>query len=269
LVCRLIRTLRGTGRRPRAGPTRFRRSPAAAGRTFRTCSGTRLGHGQRLGSRIYAPIVACGLEWSPIRRDLPTYLKTTASGMRSRGPVPRPDRRQVHRAAAALAQERYQYTAIDDCTRIRVLRAQPPLQPGAVDPLPRRGRWPPCFSGSTRSKSTLNQWAFGSTSSAVAPQAAPQAALSMPSRSCMPILQPSTTVADRPPAESRGIGTRPRQRDPLDALGSDGHQVPNRAIHFSAVAPSTSVINSQESTGVAESLAQDLRRPLRCTPLRF
>ena len=40
---------------------------------------------------------------------------------------PRPGRREVHRAArpAAGARSYYQYTAIDDCTRIRVLRIYP------------------------------------------------------------------------------------------------------------------------------------------------
>ena len=36
--------------------------------------------------------------------------------------APGPDRRQVHRAAAGLRKKHYQFTAIDDCTRIRVLR---------------------------------------------------------------------------------------------------------------------------------------------------
>ena len=35
---------------------------------------------------------------------------------------PSPDRRQVHRAPSWLSKKYYQYTAIDDCTRIRVLR---------------------------------------------------------------------------------------------------------------------------------------------------
>jgi hypothetical protein len=53
------------------------------------------------------------------------------SAIRSRCPAPRPDRREVHQPLASSPprsrRKYYQFTAIDDCTRLRVLRIYPRL----------------------------------------------------------------------------------------------------------------------------------------------
>ena len=51
----------------------------------------------------------------------------------------------------------YQYTAIDDCTRIRVLRAYDRLQPDDLDPVPRRGHGEAARSASRRSRPTTER----------------------------------------------------------------------------------------------------------------
>ena len=53
---------------------------------------------------------------------LPTPRRSVEALREAPARPPGADRREVHRSAAGLAKKHYQFTAIDDCTRIRVLR---------------------------------------------------------------------------------------------------------------------------------------------------
>ncbi len=71
---------------------------------------------------------------------VPSPSRTAGSGTRSRcrGHRVQIDVKFIARCRLA-ARSYYQFTAIDDCTRIRVLRAYDRLQPDDGDPVPRRG----------------------------------------------------------------------------------------------------------------------------------